>query len=200
MKYIHENITTMKLLTRRKEKPPVLVSFFFHDLGTPSEKTFSGLLHALLHQLLEQCPNLLPDILPRFQRLRRKLPCRSDAAGLWSETELQGAFLDIQQSDYDVKFLFLVDGLDECGENQSDMIRFLKKLSTRKTGSHPQFKVLCSGRPEIGIEFNTGDISSLAVQDYTSPDITKFARDSFNEACKTLLPVNPQPSENVGSW
>jgi hypothetical protein len=134
MKYIHENITTMKLLTRRKEKPPVLVSFFFfHDLGTPSEKTFSGLLHVLLHQLLEQCPNLLPDILPRFPRLRRKLPCRSDATGLLSETELQGAFLDIQQSDYDVKFLCLVDGLDECGE----------KLSTRKTGSHPQFKVLC---------------------------------------------------------
>ncbi|KAE9363101.1 hypothetical protein N431DRAFT_304659, partial [Stipitochalara longipes BDJ] len=190
MRYIHDNDQTMKLLNQKQQqkKPSALISFFFHALGVPSEKTFSGLLHALLYLLLLECPDLMTVIRPQFEKLRRRLTSPLKNESFWSEEELQRAFKGIQQSCYDVKVLCIVDGLDECTENKSGMLKFLEILAISPLKSHPQFKVLCSGRPEIGDEFNTGCVSSLRVQDYTSPDITKFVVDSFDATCKNLLP------------
>lgn len=125
MRYIHEDERTIKHFLGRKQKLPALISFFFHDLGIPSEKTFSGMLHALLCQLLHKVPGFRRVIKPQFKQLRRRFTVSSKNQVFWSEA-LKRAFESIQHSEHhEVRVLCIVDGRDECGENQLCMIKFL---------------------------------------------------------------------------
>jgi hypothetical protein len=74
MKFIHEDSHTMEILNSQIPMPKrtLIISYFFHDLGNPLEKTFSGLLHALLFQLLFEIPELLSTIQPHFGKLMKR--------------------------------------------------------------------------------------------------------------------------------
>lgn len=119
----HENIT--HLYKTQQNGSADVISFFFHDLGIPSEKTFSGLLHALLYQILKLHLKLMSVIELRFQRLRRQSLPNLENESLWSDTELQAVLLDLQYSDKTGKILCIIDGLDECDEDSiPEMLQF----------------------------------------------------------------------------
>jgi len=48
MKFIHGHKRTLEVITSKNSQRVILISFFFHELGTSSERTFTGLLHALM--------------------------------------------------------------------------------------------------------------------------------------------------------
>jgi hypothetical protein len=116
----------MKIFNSDSKVPAVIISFFFHDIGIPSEKTFSSLLHVLLYQLLTECPNLISADQLRIQRLRRRSTVALKGESFWSETELQGAIWDIQQCiELKRKILCVIDGLDECeAKSLPEMLQF----------------------------------------------------------------------------
>lgn len=60
VKFTHGFDSPLKYISEVGKFEAIKISFFFHELGIPSKKTFSGLLHALLSQLLDQLPELIP--------------------------------------------------------------------------------------------------------------------------------------------
>ena len=63
------------------------VAFFFHDRGTPLQKSLIGLLRGLLYQILEQYDELVLKVLPMYTKSKMK-----GGSTLWSsEGELQRA-------------------------------------------------------------------------------------------------------------
>jgi hypothetical protein len=190
MKYIHDHEHTLKIMSSAQLGRVILVSFFFHELGIPSEKTFSGLLHALLAQLLTEIPELIPIIYPRFLKLQKRSRYSSTDESIWSETELQGAFWDILRSQVTkASILCIIDGLDECEQKSlHKMLQFLLKLSVPSTSCHLRFKILCSGRPENALEIAFSRFPILRVQEYTSGDIKKFITESLGAFTRNLHP------------
>lgn len=169
MKYIHEIRDISKVMALANSERVFLISFFFHDLGIASEKTFAGLLHALLLQLLSHIPKLHLRVLPRFHNLKMRSKFPSSNESVWTEVELQAAFSDILKvASVLAKILCIVDGLDECEDKSLRQARdFLLSLAASTTSSGLRFRVLCSSRLENAIELKFSSYSSLKIQDFT---------------------------------
>lgn len=175
-KFIECHDNTMDLLQSNSPGRTLLMSFYFWDLGQPSERTFSGLLHNLLSQILNQIPELVLAVLGHFQKLKQHTSRYSTRSSIWSETELQTAFKNIFQAKVpETTVLCIIDGLDECEERGlQQMLQFLSKLATPTKSSSLKFKILCSGRPANFIELNFAKYPYLRLQNHTSQDIEDF--------------------------
>jgi hypothetical protein len=178
MKFIHRNKRTLEVMTSKNSKRVILISFFFHELGTSSERTFAGLLHALMTQLLTPIPELATQIETRFQNLRIRSGHSSSSESMWSDVELQEAFFDLLRAkSTEAIVLCVVDGLDECeARSQRQALQFLLKLSSHERSGRLGFKILCSSRPENAIEVSFAMCPQLKIQDYTSRDIRNCLR------------------------
>lgn len=88
MKYIHVQDETVELLRSSVQTRVEFISYFFHDLGSPTESTFSGLLHALLCQIIMLMPELAATVQQRFKNLRIRSAASLQEASIWSEVEL----------------------------------------------------------------------------------------------------------------
>lgn len=194
MKFIHGLEQPLRCIgSTSRNGPAKLISFFFSELGIPSERTFLGLLHCLLTQLLVAMPEVVPSVRGRYQKLLLRSGAGSRNSSIWTETELQGAFDDIvlaQKSSASV--LCIVDGLDECEESKiHESLRFLRKLADLPTTSLLRFKVLCSSRPETAIEIGLSRYPFFRVQDHTSSDIRKFVTETFAAMTENLNSGDP---------
>ena len=132
MKFIHGHKRTLEVIAYKNSQRVILISFFFHELGTSSERTFASLLHALMSQILTHMPELVTHIEKRFRNLKIRSGQLSSNESMWSDVELQEAFVDILRAkSTDTLVLCLVDGLDECeARSQRQALRFLLKLSS----------------------------------------------------------------------
>jgi len=194
MKFIHGLKQPLQLIgSSWGTGPAKLISFFFSEMGTPSERSFLGLLHCLLSQLLVAIPESIPIIQDRYQRLFLRSGSESQRSTIWTEAELQGAFDDIiraQQSN--ASFFCIVDGLDECEESKThETLGFLRKLAELPGTGLLRFKVLCSSRPDNAVEMGLSKYSFFRIQDYTSNDIQKFVREKFAATTENLYPGDP---------
>lgn len=186
-KHIESCETTMEILRTRTSARTLLISFFFWDLGQPSEKSFAGLLHNLFSQLLAQIPELATAVLGRFQKLRNHTLGKSSRASIWNESELQSAFKDILQVKVpETEILLLIDALDECEDKSiNKMLQFLTRLAS-PTSSCLRFKILCSGRPANFIELAFSKVPLLHLQDHTWQDIEDFLNTRIHEVTDHL--------------
>lgn len=187
-KHLESCDTTMDLFQPQSSRRTIIISFFFWDLGLPSEKTFSGLLHNFLWQLLSQIPELMPTVLARFQRLRKHSSSLSRSSSIWNESELQSAVKDVLKIKVsDTTVLWLIDGLDEC-ENKSikQMLEFLAAFSTLNSPSSLKFKILCSARPANFIDITFSKFPRLRLQEYTWQDIEDFLNLRIQTLTKNL--------------
>jgi hypothetical protein len=190
MKYIHDIHDIKRMVASAKSERVVLISFFFHELGIGSEKTFAGLLHALLLQLLTHIPELYLRVLPRFHNLTMRSTYLSSNQSIWTEVELQAAFSDILKvTSVSAKILCLVDGLDECEDKNLRQARdFLLLLAASAISPGLRFKVLCASRPENAIELKFSSYSSLKIQDFTYWDVNTYVTQRLNELVCNLHP------------
>lgn len=188
-KYIESSETAINLLQSKALGRTFLMSFFFWDLGKPSEKTFSGLLHNVLSQLLVYMPELVPAVLNRYQRLRKHTSGTSTRSSIWNHSEVELAFEDILQiKTFDTEILLLVDALDECEDkSMNQMLQFLIKLAI-PTGPSLKFKILCSGRPANFIELAFSNVPHIHLQEHTWQDIEEFSRARFQSVTEYLPP------------
>ncbi|KAK5101597.1 hypothetical protein LTR24_000653 [Lithohypha guttulata] len=129
MKFLHNKLTLEDhMLLWSNEQPVIKVRYFFWKPGNMLQRSVEGLCRHLLIQILEQRPGMLDDALLVQQRTGTSIH-----TAYWNETELSEALLALVQSlGTSSKFLFLVDGLDECGDSdvvQEKLVDYLTKLS-----------------------------------------------------------------------
>jgi hypothetical protein len=200
MKFIHGHKRTLEVITPKNSQRVILISFFFHELGTSSERTFTGLLHALMSQILTHMPELVTHIEKRFRNLKIRSGQLSSNESIWSDVELQEAFFDLLRAkSTEAVVLCLADGLDECeARSQRQALQFLLKLSSHERTDCLRFKILCSSRPENAIEISFAKSPQLKVQDYTSRDIKKFVSETFASVTSNLYPCEEALSISDG--
>jgi hypothetical protein len=190
MKFINGQKRTLEVMSSKNAKLVIPISFFFHEIGTSSKRTFASLLHILMSQLLTHMPKLVTHIEKRFRDLKIRPGRSSSNESMWSDVELQEAFFDLLSGkSTGAVILCLVDGLDECkARSQRQTLQFLLKLSSHEQTGCLRFKILCSSRLENTFEVSFAKCPQLKVQDYTSKDIKKFVSETFASVTSNLYP------------
>jgi hypothetical protein len=165
MKYLQTHSTTMTLLERWAGSKKLAVShFYFWNLGSPLQKTHTGLLRALLHDILEQYPELIPAVFPKLYRARSRLD--EDCAPQY--IELKEVFALMVEKSKFLKIAVFIDGIDEFDGDHQDMAMFLRSLSST------DLKVVVSSRPLNACLGALEGCPSLRLQDLTRPDMKRY--------------------------
>jgi hypothetical protein len=171
MKYVQTHETTRALLEQWAGSKKLAVShFYFWNLGTPLQKTHTGLLRALLYGILEQYPELIPAVFPKLYRARARLV--GECAPQY--IELKEAFaLMVEKSNF-LKIAIFIDGIDEFDGDHQDMAMFLRSLSST------DLKLVVSSRPLNACLSALEGCPSLRLQDLTRPDMKRYVDEKLS--------------------
>lgn len=170
MKYLFNDTRTLEHLNIWASGRPLLVAaFFFWDSGTDLQKSHDGLFRSLLFQLLTESPELIPHLLPERWDVFQLF---GEDETPWNSSELRRAFERLAGTDMlDAKYCLIIDGLDEFDGDNSNLINFLKDISSTRV------KVCVSSRPWNVFRDALSHQPNLMLQHLTYPDI-KFYIDS----------------------
>lgn len=186
VKFLHNNPATLeKLRLHANGKRIVLASFFFWDAGKSIQKSQEGLLRALIFEILRQNPDLISKVFPavwllfasKYGGISRKAHGQSFTESL----SVRGLLDALRRAcalavDSDMKFCFLIDGLDEYHGQPSDVIELITMLK-----NVPNVKICVTSRPwnEFEHEFGKSGSKKLSMQDFNSHDIEKYVHDKL---------------------
>jgi len=167
------------------------------------QKSHKGLLQTLLYQMLRQCPALIPSICPRRWRITD-----STISEPWDLKELIQVFEQIvEQSVLPAKFCFFIDGLDEYGGIETEIIGILRHLV-----ACPRFKLCVSSRPWNAFVNAFGESDQkLALQELTKNDVRKYVKDMLEDSrfdqhtggnphYRSLVPRITEKAQGVWLW
>ncbi|KAI9696428.1 MAG: hypothetical protein M1836_005706 [Candelina mexicana] len=183
MKYIYNSARTTQLLPNGIHQSRILkVSYFFHDQGTSSEKTWSGLLHAFLRQLLLGIKTVPSEIKLWYDGLREN-PISIEGEFKWSEDNLWWAIrlLLSHQEDFNAVLIF-IDALDEYeGRDYGSRLEGLMSLIGPALGSSCVVKICIASRPLNAITVRQTPAShGLKIHEWTNDDISKYVAARLN--------------------
>ena len=151
--------------------------FFFHDRGTPLQKSLIGLLRGLLYQILVQFDDLVLKVLPMYSK-----SSTMGGSTLWSsERELQRALtaITVQQSILgDV--LIYIDGLDEYAGDHVAFLNWITGLIDPSVQQELKIKLCVSSRPLNLFEDMLGRFPGLIIHEKTHQDIAVYVRSTIN--------------------
>ncbi|KAF1999638.1 hypothetical protein P154DRAFT_563928 [Amniculicola lignicola CBS 123094] len=181
LKFIAEHTNTDRSLRQWAQPHNLLaLNFFFWNLGTPLQKTHTGLLRALVHDILSQHPELIPIVFPKLYWSQMKF----DVGGEPTYIEMKNAFHILREKTTSfLRLCIFVDGIDELDGDQKDVSEFLCSLAS------PQIKLVVSSRPITPCLLAFRNCPGLQLQDLTKGDMDTVARG--------LLYTHPLMSELV---
>jgi len=128
MKYIRHHQQTSNLLQLWSEGRDVTkAAFYFWNSGSRMQMSVIGLLQTVLHDCLRQLPEVVQKVLPE----RWEAATLFDADDFpWSLEEVAQALRSlITEVCPERKFFFLIDGLDECTGNHTQLVELIKELA-----------------------------------------------------------------------
>ncbi|KAJ3566269.1 hypothetical protein NPX13_g7202 [Xylaria arbuscula] len=209
MKHIrHHPQTTTSLEHWSGSDQLIQAGFYFWNSGSHMQMSVDGLLHAVLHECLRQLPaGTVQDVLPE----RWEVASLFDVDDYpWSWGEVASALRKLIVECYpDTKFFLLIDGLDECSGDQTQLIELIRELAE----DTENLKLCVASRPWNNFEDAFKNRPSLRVQDLSAPDINRFvtskfsANDGFAElqardfsGGKKLLEAISEKAEGVFLW
>ncbi|KAI1308591.1 prion-inhibition and propagation-domain-containing protein [Xylaria venustula] len=194
MKYLYHHKTTSALLSKWAGLTPLSIgSFFFWNLGTPEQKSLSGLLRAILHQILSVERYLVPELLPTMwqdaqRRERTRLNVPTDA-------ELNYA-IEILCSDNILSrsFCFLIDGLDEFDGDYHRGASLVQRLA-----QNSRVKIVVSSRPIPSCVVAFSKFPKLRLQDLTRGDIAAYIQSTIGSHpyMEHLAASNDAPTQYI---
>lgn len=119
-------------------------SHYFWYLGSPMEKSYSGLLKSIVYDVLSNCPDLIEAICKA--RWADALQGKDVRSMLWTDAELQACVEELVASDFKADgqalcFCFFIDGLDEYNGDQKLADLLVRLANTGHT------KICASSRP-----------------------------------------------------
>jgi len=181
---------------------PCLATFFFWNSGTKLQQSREGLLRALLFQVLTQYPSLVPIVFPREWsalyseavegKIDGKYPTLASSKLTWKLTQLKDALRVLSnQAVLPLKSCFIIDGLDEFDDDDSDHEE-LGNLLKDITGSK-HIKICLSSRPLIVFEDLFGACPHLKLQYLTFRDIERYVHDKFHSSSAFLKLASKEP-------
>jgi hypothetical protein len=163
MKFASRNENTTTLLSNWARGRSLHVGhFYFWNSGFPMQKSQQGLLQSLLVQIFSIHPDLVSSLCPDHK-----------PSEPWGIEELQGMFKMLQDESLpNLAFCFFIDGLDEYGGEESEILDVLQSLSKV---SH--IKICASSRPWTAFEKAFTDLHrKLLVQDHTRDDMKLYVQ------------------------
>lgn len=172
MKFIYNHPRTKDHLRKWSGSGDLVVpAFFFYYLGTQIQKSQAGLLRSLLYSVLEKkSPDFMLRIMPDLCREVLKLP--SETPQEPGVPELRRWFRNmVAQANDDLRFFFVIDGLDEYDGDLSGLIDLINDTST------PHVKYLVSSRPVTACSEAFANLPGLRLQDLTVGDIRQYVQD-----------------------
>lgn len=181
MKYLSQDPRTKQLLGSpsiidTSDSELVCAEFFFWNSGTPMQMSREALLRTLLHESLKNCEEqfaiIFPDLWEAYNLLRANPP--DD----WMWSELVEAFRRLLKTP-GKRFFFLIDGLDEFSNNNSDLVEladFLKSIAQLDN-----VKICVSSRPWVVFEDAFKSTPSLKIEELTFKDIKSYVEDRFSQ-------------------
>ena len=177
MKLLVDDVRTAAAFRSGSPLKQAVAAFFFHDRGTPLQKSLIGLLRGLLYQILMQYDDLVLKVLPMYSK--------SSAMGgstLWSsERELQRALAAITaQQNILGEVLIYIDGLDEYAGNHTDLLNWIEELIDPSVPRGLKLKLCISSRPLNLFEDMLGRFPGLIIHEKTHQDIAAYVRSTIN--------------------
>jgi len=169
MKFLHSNLTVEDHMLRWANGQPIIkAQYFFWKSGNLLQRSLEGLYRHLLLQILEQRSGMLDDAL-----LVQQKTGFGTYTTHWNKIDLSEALLALVRSlSTNSKFLFVVDGLDECEDNivgQEEAVDVLTRLSTLD-----HVKVCISSRPWNIYKDAFAQCPQLRLEDLTRADIQLY--------------------------
>jgi hypothetical protein len=193
MKYIVGHQETKRLLNvwaASDQKKLFITEHFFWRLGTPLQRTTTGLLRTLLFKVLQEYPELIPVVFPiQYQSFTRETS--EDPP---NETETKTAWrLPLEKSESFLRLAVFIDGVDEFGGDHSSLTGFIRDLAS------DQVKIIVSSRP-INAALNAfRHCPSLRLQDLTRNDMVQYIHGNLkaHSIMMQMARYHPQVSQSI---
>lgn len=185
MKYIYEDPQLRDLFVEAQadcHSLCVVVGYFFHEIGTASERTFVGLLNCIITKICKKkSPQFMPHISELYQR--RKENHANVGGSIWDEMSLKEALKTLlDQDSVQGTVCLIIDGLDECHEGEDEGLEYLLDLIDSTASKTLRVRACISSRPLPLIEDRLRGISGFRIQEWTAPDISKYVSCKMDEA------------------
>lgn len=195
MKMLFESEETRALLSEwTGDTAIVTAAFYFWNSGSALQMSQEGLLRSVLGQAFKQRLMLPSSLLTR--KLQAFAISSGTAGGVpldWKGLLQLFRFL-VEEEDQQVKYFFLLDGLDEFVGDQSKLVSLVHTL-----GAYPNVKVCVSSRPYNVFEDGFRQQPSLMLQYLTFDDIVLYVSKNLAEepAFRELTWSNPEEAKHL---
>ena len=182
MKYLSNHRKTHDLLQSWAGSDKLIIAkHYFWIVGTPTQRSQSGLLRSLLFQILQQAPEIAPVVAPeRFQE-------KDNVHHPWTMTELVETMRKITElQDLPIRFCLFIDGLDEYDGEHKELVDLLSDV-----GKSARVKMAVSSR-QWNIFSDAYELlpskNKITMQDLTRDDILTYVEGNLlaDKRCKEL--------------
>ncbi|KAF5008039.1 hypothetical protein FDECE_5660 [Fusarium decemcellulare] len=175
VKLIHQQPSVRaRLLRWAGNHTLIFSSFYFWHAGTSLQRSLPGLFRTMLLSILRRHQHLIPTAFPELCRLYNDLGKAEPELTL---SELKDGFLRLtSDGGSDLKFCFLIDGLDEYSGDHLDLCDFLRQLARS-----PRIKLIVASRPWGVFSEAFDNCPSIRMQDLTQDDITLYVNDTLGQ-------------------
>lgn len=192
MKYICDDSRTRKALQSwANGRKLFIASHYFWYLGSPMEKSFSGLLRSILYKVLHNCPDIIESVCET--RWSEELRGRDSGSTPWTDTELRRCLEMLIASDLkfeaqNICFCFFIDGLDEF-DGDYEVVETLVRLARSI-----HVKICASSRPwnkfDVAFDASKRQGNYLELHLHTKDDVAKFVRGELKDTLINVGKVN----------
>jgi hypothetical protein len=176
MKFTLRYPDTLSLLEAYDSKPWIIAGYFFHDCGTTIQKSVRGFLGELLYQILDQRRDLFYIVLPIFSQLLDLQPSKLGQSDFWDGEKLEEVLVLFgTMVKADINLCVFVDALNEHDGDHKSLFSTLSKLRNLTSSKYIRLRLCVAGRPENLFKTAFHLCPGLAIQDYTTYDIRRYA-------------------------
>lgn len=150
---------------------------FFTSRGDEVEGKLYGMLSRLLFYIFEQRPNLSTKMVLEARKLRTRDTGQPDVfkppQKNWDIDILQKMFAAFFKAEKNTRLLFLVDGVDECQDSDSDKIIIIfQKLIEECRKSSNRLHILFASRPDTDLDPH--QLPYISLQEENDADIRTY--------------------------
>lgn len=162
---------------------PYIFSFFLWKPGSKLQNTMSGFMRSMIWQMCKAKPSIIGQLQSRDTTL---------SYSPWTEAKLVEILRSALSGYRNDPLLFLIDGLDECTDNHSDLLDELQSLDA---SAHT--KVCISSRPEQAFLQRLEALPFVRLQDLNYRDIFKYAHTKLKRGSNQTTELARQVASNA---
>jgi hypothetical protein len=176
LKFIHNDPRTAEYLGKwAGDMKLINCAFYFWNSGVPIQMSKEGMLRTLLYKALLQAPELWAKTFP--SKMEEYILFAEPFQRPITNEETEQAFqLLLQGAGTDYRLFFLIDGLDEYGEDRDQLVAMIKRFLS------PHVKTCVSSRDWSVFEDGFQKRPRLRLEVLTRTDIKQYVTSRFSDS------------------